>query len=151
MPKLTIAAVLLVLVALAATMSYTGYLVVGVLADLLGTGRVIAGLLLGVLFARFPSTRGGRLHLVGLLPTAARRPLILGILMLCLARFLFDGADVSAIVTAFTATFLVVYPWLKKAVLARVSSSVMQFAAGRNGAVPVDDNVIEGEFRETKG
>lgn len=151
MPKLTIAAVLLVLVTLAATFSYTGFLVVGVLADLLGTGHFIAGLLLGGLFARFPSTRDGRLRLVGLLPTAARRPLILGMLLLCVARFLFDGDVVPAMFTGLTAVFLLGFPWLKKSVLARLSASVMQFAAGRNGAGRIDDNVIEGEFRETKG
>ena len=151
MPRLTVALVLLVLLALAATMSYTGFLAVGALADLLGTSRFLAGLLLGGLFARFPSIRQGKLRLIGLLPQGARRPLVLTLLALCLLRFVTAGAGVAAGFTALTASFILAYPWLKKALLARMSAAVMQFAAGRNGAGRIDDNVIEGEFRERKG
>ena len=65
MPKLMSAVVLLVLAALAGTMTYTAFLVIGVLADHLGTSRFIAGLLLGGLFARFPWIRKGKLRIVG--------------------------------------------------------------------------------------
>ena len=74
---------MVVLFALAGTMAYTGFLVVGVLADQLGTGRFVAGLLLGVLFARFPWISKGKPRIVGLLPKPVRRPLIVGILALC--------------------------------------------------------------------
>jgi predicted membrane-bound dolichyl-phosphate-mannose-protein mannosyltransferase len=53
MPKLAIALALPALAALAGTMSYTGWLVVGVLTDHLGTGRFVAGLLLGALLVRY--------------------------------------------------------------------------------------------------
>jgi hypothetical protein len=151
MPRLTLALVVLALLALAAAMSYTGFLVVGALADLLGTSRFLAGLLLGALFARFPSIRQGKLRLVGLLPALARRPLILTLLALCLVRFVMAGAYVPALFTGFTTTFVLVYPWLKKIVLARIAASVMRFAAGGRGAARIDDKVIEGEFREKKG
>ena len=75
-PKLVIAIALLMLAALAGAMTYTGFLVVGVLADYLGTGRVLAGLMLGALFARFPWISKGGLRIVGLLPKIVRRPLI---------------------------------------------------------------------------
>lgn len=54
MPKLAIALALPALAALAGTMSYTGWVVVGVLTDHLGTGRFVAGLLLGALLVRYP-------------------------------------------------------------------------------------------------
>lgn len=151
MPKLTLAFVLLLLVALATTISYTGYLVIGLLADYLNTSRFLTGLLLGILFARFPSTKGGKLRLVGLLPKPARRPLLLAILALSLASFAMRGETVPASFTAFTTAFLLGFPWLRKALFARVTSSVKNFAAGGNTPVSNDDNVIEGEFRETKG
>ena len=80
-PRLTIAAVLLVLAALAATMTYTGYQVVGVLAEQAGTSRFVAGLLLGILFARFPWVSNGKPRIVGLLPKPLRRPLIATLLV----------------------------------------------------------------------
>jgi len=53
-PKLMIALALLMLAALASAMTYTGFLVIGVLADYLGTGRFLAGLLLGVVLPDSP-------------------------------------------------------------------------------------------------
>ncbi|MFC5550001.1 hypothetical protein [Massilia aerilata] len=88
MPKLTLALALCVLVALAGTLSYSAYLVVGVLADYLGTGRGMAGLLLGALFARFPWASKGKLRIVGLLPRPVRRPVMASLLALCLLYFL---------------------------------------------------------------
>jgi hypothetical protein len=144
-----IAAALLVLVALASTMSYTGFLVVGVLAEHLGTGRVVAGLLLGGLFARFPWVSNGKLRIVGLLPKPARRPLIVGILALCCLYFVSQGKYVPAGFTGFVTAFLLSYPWLRRAVFDRMVSSFSAFAGGKpsNG---IDDRVIEGEFREKK-
>lgn len=149
MPKLTIAVALLALVALASTITYTGFLVVGVLADYLGTGRVLAGLLLGALFARFPWIRKGKLRIVGLLPKPVRRPLIVGLLALCLLTFLSRGQYVPAGFAGFTTAFLLGYPWVRRAIFDRMLSSVFKFA-GRNPPKSTDDTVIDGEFREKK-
>jgi hypothetical protein len=123
-PKLTLAVALLMLAALASALTYTGFLVVGVLADYLGTGRAAAGLLLGVLFARFPSISNGKLRIVGLLPKPVRRPLIVGLLALCLATFLSRGEYVPAAFTGFATGFLLTYPWLRRAIFDRMLSSV---------------------------
>lgn len=149
MPKLTLLLALLVLAALAGTMSYTGFLVVGVLADYLGTRRVIAGLLLAALFARFPWISNGKLRIVGLLPQPVRRPLIVSLLALCLLNFLWRDEYVPAAFTAFTTAFLLAYPWLKRAVVERILSSVFKFA-GHQPPNSTDDMVIDAEFREKK-
>lgn len=150
MPRLTIAVALLVLVALAATMTYTGFLVVGVLADYLDTSRFVAGLLLGAVFARFPWISGGRPRIVGLLPKPLRRPLMMTLLALCLLRFLAQGDIAPALVTGFTMSFVLALPLLKKALFARTAASVMHFGAGRQAPPVRDDSVIDGEFREMK-
>jgi peptidoglycan/LPS O-acetylase OafA/YrhL len=149
-PRLTIAVVLLVLAALAATMTYSGVLVIGVLADYLGTSRFVAGLLLGVLFARLPWIRRGKPRIVGLLPKPVRIPLMAGLLVLCLLRFLTRGDVVSAVFVGMTIIFVLGFPWLKKRLFGRLSSSVGNFAAGPNASVVADSTVIEGEFRERK-
>ncbi len=149
MPKLLIAVALLVLVVLAGTMSYTGFLVIGVLADYLGTGRFVAGLLLGLLFARFPWISKGRPRMVGLLPKPVRRPLIVAILAYCLVHFLSRGDHVPASFIGFTTVFLLTFPWLRRAIFDRMLSSVFTFT-GRQPADRIDDTVIEGEFRERK-
>lgn len=149
-PRLTIAVVLLLLVALATTFTYTGYLVVGVLADQLGTSRFLAGLLLGGVFARFPKVSQGRLRMAGLLPKPVRRPAMLCLLAFCLASLVVQGAHGPAAVTGFTTAFLLGFPWLKRAFFARVTSSMMHFAPGRGTPSANDDTVIEGEFREKK-
>lgn len=146
------------LVALASTMTYTGFLVIGVLADYLGTGRVLAGLLLGVLFARFPWIRKGKLRVVGLLPKPVRRPLIVGLLALSLLSLLSRGEYLPAFVIGFATAFLLTYPWLRRALFDRVLSSVFKFPGGRNPFTRnggrkdghADDRVIEGEFKEKK-
>lgn len=148
-PKLTLAAALLVLIALASTMTYTGFLVVGVLADHLGTGRFAAGLLLAVLFARFPWIRNGKLRVVGLLPKPARRPLIVSLVALCCLYFLSRGETVPAAFTGFVTVFLLTYPWLRRVVFDRMMASVFKFT-GRSPAIQTDDRVIDGEFRERK-
>lgn len=149
-PRLMIAVALLVLATLASTLTYTGFLVVGVLADHLGTGRVMAGLLLAGLFARFPWVSKGKLRIVGLLPTRARRPLMVSLLALCLLNFLFLGEYVPAVITGCATAFLLTYPWMRRAIFDRMLSSVFKFA-GRNPperTKSVDDTVIDGEFRE---
>ncbi|MFC0134970.1 hypothetical protein CR105_20380 [Massilia eurypsychrophila] len=150
MPRLTIAVALLALVVLASTMTYTGYLVVGVLADQLGTGRFVAGLLLGGIFARFPWIRKGRLRTVGLLPKPVRRPLIVSLLVLCLLSFLARGETVPAMLTGFTTAFLLTFPWLRRAMFGRMLSSVFKFAPGQNAPRSADGTVIDVEFREKK-
>ncbi|WP_136220093.1 hypothetical protein [Massilia sp. Mn16-1_5] len=149
-PKLAIAAVLLVLAALASTMTYTGYLVIGVLADYLGTSRFVAGLLLGVLLARFPKLSNGKLRIVGLLPKPVRRPLIVGLLALCLLHFLVQGDYVPAAFTGFATAFLLGYPWLRRTVFDRTIGSVFKFAGQPRPPKSTDDMVIDGEFREKK-
>jgi hypothetical protein len=148
-PKLAIAVALFVLAALASTMSYAGFLVIGVLADHLGTSRGVAGLLLGALLARFPSIRKGKLRTVGLLPKRVRRPLMVSLLALCLLHFLSRGDYVPALFTGFASAFLLAYPWLRRAMFDRILSSVFRFT-GRNRARSTDDRVIDGEFKEKK-
>lgn len=149
-PRLSIAIALLTLAALAATMSYTGFLVVGMLADYLGTSRWVAGLLLGGLFARFPWIRRGKPRMVGLVPKPMRRPLMASLLALCLLRGLTQGDTVSALVIGFTMAFVLGFPWLKSLLFARLSQSMPGFAARRDARAGRDDSVIEGEFRERK-
>ena len=148
-PKLTAAAALLVLAALAGSMTYTGYLVVGVVAEHLDASRVVAGLLLGALFARFPWISNGKLRVVGLVPKPARRPLIIGLLALCLLYFLAQGAPVPAAFTGFATAFLLTYPLLRRAFFERMRSSIFPFAGfpARNRE---DDRVIDGEFKERR-
>jgi hypothetical protein len=148
-PKLAIAVALLLLAALAGTMTYTGFLVIGVLADHLGTGRFMAGLLLGALFARFPWISKGKPRIVGLLPKPARRPLMVALLALCLLTLLARGEYVPAAVTGFTTAFLLMFPWLRRAVFDRLLSSVFKFG-GQGPSNSADDRVIDGEFREKK-
>lgn len=148
-PKLTLAIALLVLAALASTLTYTGFLVVGVVAEYLGTGRFVAGLLLGVLLARFPSISKGKLRIVGLLPKPARRPLIVGLLALCLLHFLSRGDYVPAGFTGFATAFVLTFPWLRRAMFDRMLSSVFKFT-DRQPRKRSDDMVIDGEFRERK-
>lgn len=150
MPKLTIAVTLLALAALASTMTYTGYLVVGVLADYLGIGRMMTGLLLGVSFARFPSISKGKLRTVGLIPKPVRRPMIMGLLALCLFSFLSRAEYVPALFIAFAVVFFLTFPWLRRAVFGRVLSSVFKPKADQNPHPKFDDRVIDGEFREKK-
>jgi hypothetical protein len=149
MPKLTIAVALLVLIALAGTITYTSFLVVGVVADHLGLGRGSAGLLLGALFARFPWISKGKFRVVGLLPQPFRRPVIVSLLALCMVDFLSRGESVRAMASGVVLVFVVVYPWLKRAIVDRMRSSVFAFA-GRNPRQKEHDEVIDGEFRELK-
>jgi hypothetical protein len=140
---------LAVLAALASTLTYTSFLVVGVLADYLGTGRVMAGLLLAVLFARFPWVTNGKLGLVGLLPKPARRPLIVGIIALCALTFLARADYARAAFTGFAMAFLLAFPWLRRALFDRMFSSVFKFT-GKSAPKSHDAMVIDGEFREKK-
>ena len=128
------------LAALAGTMTYAGFLAVGVLADHLGTNRTMAGLLLAGILARFPWIRRGKLRIVGLLPKAVRRPFIVSLFAFTLLSFLSQAEYVPALFTGFATAFLLTYPWLRK----------MIFKARQNPSQSTDDNVIDGEFREKK-
>jgi hypothetical protein len=142
---------LLVLAVLASTMTYAGFHLIGVLADQLGTGRAVAGLLLGGLFARFPRIRQGKLRMVGLLPKPVRRPLIVSLFAVCTLILLSRGDSVPALATGFATTFLLGYPWLRKTLFDRMVSSVFKtFTAGRAPLNTADDRVIDAEFRERK-
>ena len=145
---MTAAVAIFMLAALAGTMTYTGYLVIGVVADYLGTGRIAAGLLLGILFARFPSISQGRLRVVGLLPKPVRRPLIVSLLALCLFTLVARGDYVPALFPGIATAFVLAYPWLRRTIVDRMSS-VFTFA-GQKHPETTDDTVIEGEFRERK-
>jgi hypothetical protein len=150
MPKLAIAVALFALVALAGTLTYAGFLVIGALAEYLGTGRLIAGLLLGVLFARVPVISKGKLRTAGLLPLPLRRPLMVSLPALCLLHFLMRSEYVPALFTGFAAVFLLIFPWIRRAIFGRMSSAFFRFTAGETPAKSRDDNVIDGEFREKK-
>ena len=151
MPRATIALAVITLAALAGTISYTAYLVVGVLAELLGTGRVVTGLLLGVLFARIPWFSQGKLRTVGLLPKLARKPVMMGLLGLCLYSFLARGHIAPALLTGFAAVFLLTFPWIRRALWGRAVSSIFPFAgAGQHRSQRDDSNVIDVEFKEKK-
>jgi hypothetical protein len=150
MPRSTIAVVLLALAAVASTMTYTGFLVVGVLADQLGTGRVMAGLLLGVLFARIPWLSKGKLCTVGLLPKHVRRPIMMSLLALCLLSFLSRGEYVPALFTGFATAFLLTYPWMRRAIFGRILSSLFKPPSDQIRPKTTDDRVIDAEFRERK-
>lgn len=130
-------------------MTYTGFLVIGVLAEYLGTGRVLAGLLLGALLARFPWIRNGKLRIVGLLPKPVRRPFIVSLLALCLLHFLWRGEYVPAAFTGFTTAFVLTFPWLRRAMFDRMLAPFFKFT-GRNPPNSTDDGVIDAEFRERK-
>lgn len=151
MPRSTIALVFIALVALASTMTYVGYLVVGVLAELIGTGRVTAGMLLAVLFARIPWFSKGKLRTVGLLPKLVRRPVMMGLLALCLVSLAARGDYVPALFTGFAAGFLLLFPWLRRALFSRVLSSIFKSpGGGQSRSKHADSTVIDVEFKEKK-
>ena len=132
-PRLTISIALLLLATLAATLTYCGVLVIGVLTDYLGTSRFVTGLLLGALFAEFPWISNGKPRLAGLLLKPVRLPLMAGLLALCLLLFFTQQDVVPATRIGVTLAFLLGFPWLKRRLLVLVSSSVFNFAAGRKG------------------
>lgn len=149
-PRLAIAAVLIVLVALASTMSYTAYLVIGVLAEFLGIGRFTTGLLLAVLFARLPWFSKGKFRTVGLLPAFARRPVVISLLALCCLSFVSRGMYVPALFTGFATAFLLSYPLIRRRITGRMVSSVFGSARGRKSADSSGASVIDVEFTEKK-
>jgi hypothetical protein len=149
-PKIAGAVLLLALVALASTMSYVGFLVVGVLSDYLGTGRIVTGLLLGILFARLPLIRQGKLRTVGLLPRPARRPVIVVLLAFCLLIHFQRGALVPMLALGFAIFFLLAYPRIRKMVVDRAFASVFGSLFKPGQPKSNDASVIDVDFREKK-
>jgi hypothetical protein len=150
MPRSTLAVALFALLAVASTISYTGFLVVGVLAEYLGTGRFVAGLLLGVLFARLPKFSKGKFRTVGLLPKSIRRPVMLSLLAFCLVGFVLHGAYVSAVFVGLTTAFLILFPWMRRAIFGRIVSSIFPRSTEQHRPGTADGTVIDVEFREKK-
>lgn len=156
MPKLAIAALLLVLVALASTTTYAGYLVVGVVSGYLGTGRVVAGLLLGALFARLPWIYQGKLRTVGLLPKNARLPVLAALLAFCLLNFLYRGDMVPVLFLGLAASFVLGYRRMRQTLVKRAFSSFFEsFGSVESPPDPTrrkdaDKTIIDVEFREKK-
>ena len=150
MPKLAIAMLILVLAAIAGTISYAGYLVVGIVSDYLGTGRFVAGLLLGVLFARLPYISQGKLRTIGLLPKHTRRPVLIALLAVCLLTLLYRGELVPALFPGLAISYLLAYRWLRQAFLNRALSSL--FGSSLDPARPMrtDATIIDVEVREKK-
>lgn len=150
MPKLAVAVLLLALVALASSTTYAGYLVVSTVSHYLGTSRFLAALLLGIVFARLPWVRQGRLRAVGLLPGKARLPVMAALLASCLLHFLYLGEWLPVLFLGFAMGFLLGYRRLRQKLVARAMSSVLK--AAQHPAQPRSDDrtVIDVEFREKK-
>ncbi|MFC7513622.1 hypothetical protein ACFQUU_01250 [Herbaspirillum sp. GCM10030257] len=150
MPKLAIAVLILVLVAIAGTISYAGYLVVGIVADYLGTGRFVAGLLLGGLFARLPYISQGKLRTIGLLPKHARRPVLLALLAVCLLTLLYRGALVPSLFLGLAVGYLLAYRWMRQAFINRALSSLFGSSLDPARPMSTDATIIDVEVREKK-
>lgn len=148
MPRLALAVVILLLAALASTLSYTGYLVVSTVSAYLDLGRIVTGLLLGILFARLPWIQHGRLRTVGLLPKRARLPVMATLLSFCLLNFLYRGEIVSMLFVGFALTFLIVYPHLRKRLVNRILAPFAQAPLDPARSRTRDDKIIDVEFRE---
>jgi peptidoglycan/LPS O-acetylase OafA/YrhL len=129
-PRKVIAIVLLLLFALASSLSYTGYLVVSALSAQFGTSRFLAGLLLGLVFARFPRVRDGKLGTMGLLPKPARQPVMAGLLVFCLVTYLLRGQFVPVAFITFALVFLLGFGMVRKAVASRFTSVLFPFGRG---------------------
>lgn len=150
MPKLSLAAFVLMLALLSGSLSYAGFLVVGTVSHYLGTGRVLAGLLLGMLFARVPWVREGRLTTLGILPRGARRPVVAGLLLLALATHFYRGNWMPVLFLAFAAAFLLGYPRLRKWLVGRALASLFGPAADASPRRSADSTVTDVEYRERK-
>lgn len=149
MPRLSIAVLLLALAALSSTLTYAGFLVVGVISHHLGTSRFLAGLLLAVLFARLPYIRQGRLVTVGLLPRRARLPVLAVLLALCMLSLLYRGAVMPVLFLVLAAALVLTLQWMRRTLAGR---AMALFRSLRNpaGARRADETIIDAEFREKK-
>jgi hypothetical protein len=150
MPKLAFAMLILVLATIAGTISYTGYLVVGIVSDYLGTGRFVAGLLLGALFARLPYISQGKLRTIGLLPKHARRPVLVALLAVCLLTLLYRAELVSSVFLALAVSYLLAYRWMRQAFVNRALSSLFGSSLDPARPTSTDATIIDVEVREKK-
>lgn len=150
-PKLAIAAALLMLVALSSTMTYAGYLVVSVVSQYLDIGRVAAGFLLGILFARVPYIRQGKWSTAGLLPKNARLPVMLTLLAGSMLHYVLSQAQlVPALFLCLAAGLLLSFRWLRQKVVQRLFAPLFNAARGPARPRYREGNVIDAEFREMK-
>jgi hypothetical protein len=150
MPRLAAVVLLLALAALSGSISYAGYLVLGVVAEFLGIGRFATGLFFGALFARLPRISQGRLGTVSLLPRNARRPVMLVLLAWCMASLLYRGEIVAAVFPGLAAAFLLAYPRLRRKVLARIESLLPGSMQGPARHGPNHPKIIDVEVHEKK-
>lgn len=150
MPKLAIGAILVALVALSSTMTYAGYLVLGVISSYLGISRIVAGLLLGILFARLPRIQEGKLRTVGLLPKKARLPVMLALLAACFLSFLYRGEMVPMLFVGLAATLLVSLRWMRQLFVKRVLGSLFRSPSEPVHSRSTDKTIIDVEFQEKK-
>ncbi|NEX61911.1 hypothetical protein [Noviherbaspirillum galbum] len=154
-PRKVIALVLLALIAVAMTFSYVGYLVITMLSLQFDTSRFLAGLMLGVLFARFPRVREGKLGTIGLLPKPARQPVMAAILVFCLLRYLQGGQAGEAAAIGVGLLLILGFAALRKKLAGRFNAfkaDVFTQPQGNGAArgARVDHDVIDVEFREKK-
>ena len=152
MPRLAIALVILALAVVAGISSYAGYLVLGVLADHLGTGRFLAGMLLGILFIRLPSLRQGKLRTIGILPKALRFPLTIGLLALAFANYFPLGEVLPLVGLGLAAALLLASRWIRQLVVGRVASVLSRSrpAGGPANTRRIDPTIIDADFTEKK-
>lgn len=150
MPKLAALVLVAALAALSGTLSYAGYLVVGFVADTLGASRFVAGLLLGLVFARVPWIRQGKLRILGLLPGHARRPAILALLALSMLGAFQQGKMMAMLFLGLAAGFVLGYRWIRQALVQRVFAYLFPAAARPPSRRSGDDAIIDVEFREKK-
>jgi hypothetical protein len=150
MPKLAIAVLLLALVVLASALSYTGFLVVGIVSEYLGTSRITTGLLIAAIFARLPSIRNEKLRTIGLLPRRARRPITIALLAFCWLITLYRGALVPALFLGFALAFLLTYGRLRKILVSRLISSFSKYPTETKRQHETDNTIIDVEVREKK-
>lgn len=150
MPRFTLAVFILLLAALASTLTYTGFLVVSTVSAYLDLGRVATGFLLGVVFARLPWIQQGKLRTVGLLPKRARLPVMASLLTFCLLNFLFNGEIVSMLFVGFALTFLLAYPRIRQRLINRLLAPFTQSPPDPARSRKHDDRIIDVDFREKK-
>ena len=138
------------LAALAGTLSYASYLVIGTVAEHLAVGHGTAGLLLAALFTRLPWVRNGKLRTVGLLPARARRPVMFALLALSLFDSVYRADLVAVGFIGLAAIFLMTFRWMRHRVFNRVMSPFSRPSVEPTQAARVDDKVIDVVFRERK-
>jgi hypothetical protein len=150
LPRLAIAVLVLALIVVIGILAYATFLVIGTVAEYLGTSRFVAGLMLGVLFARIPWVRQGKLRTVGLLPKAARQPAVISLLALCSLHFLLQDDFGRMTFLGFAAIIPLAFQRMKKRLISRVLSPFLRPSPNTARPQREDENIIDAEFREKK-